>query len=241
MAENKRSFVLYVDQIHIFKGLDDDEAGRLIKHIFEYVNDLNPTAPDKLTKIAFEPIKQQLKRDLIKYWGKQKQWSDAGKASAEAKRLAKEAEDKTVITDSTSVENVERMPTDSTVNVIVNDNDNVIVNEIHNTVYIKIKGEKLFLKPSDWLKANKETAIDEYMAGRTKISTESIFAKLNSDYSNYDFKDHNHLFNCFKISHEKLLKESLNGKKPTPLSRTQQILTSNKELKDEIDREYGNK
>jgi hypothetical protein len=67
MAKDKKSFLLYCDLIHTFEELDDDEAGRLIKHIFRYVNDLNPQAPDKITKIAFEPIKQQLKRDLTKW------------------------------------------------------------------------------------------------------------------------------------------------------------------------------
>ena len=36
-------------------------------HILEYVNDLNPTLHDQTLLIAFEPIKQQLKRDLQKY------------------------------------------------------------------------------------------------------------------------------------------------------------------------------
>jgi len=86
MAENKKSFVLYTDQISLFENLDNDEAGKLIKHIFRYVNDLSPEAPDKLTLIAFEPIKNQLKRDLVKYEDKRKQWSEAGKKSAEAKK-----------------------------------------------------------------------------------------------------------------------------------------------------------
>jgi len=67
MADNKKSVILYCDVIHTFEVLEDDEAGRLIKHYLRYVNDLNPVAPDKLTQIAFEPIKQQLKRDLIKW------------------------------------------------------------------------------------------------------------------------------------------------------------------------------
>lgn len=67
MAKDKKSFLLYCDQIHLFEGLDDAEAGRLIKHIFNYVNDKNPEPIDKITKIAFEPIKHQLKRDLVKY------------------------------------------------------------------------------------------------------------------------------------------------------------------------------
>jgi hypothetical protein len=129
MAEDKKSFVLYCDQIHLFEGLDDDEAGRLIKHIFRYCNDMNPVAPDKITKVGFEPIKHQLKRDLIKYLGKKKQWSDAGKASAETKRLLKLEQERS--TKSTDVDFVQRTSTDSTVNVTVNDNVTVNVNDIY--------------------------------------------------------------------------------------------------------------
>jgi hypothetical protein len=35
--------------------------------LFRYVNDLNPEPPDKITKMCFIPIKQSLKRDLVKY------------------------------------------------------------------------------------------------------------------------------------------------------------------------------
>jgi hypothetical protein len=67
MAENKRSVLIYVDWISIFEELSDEEAGKLVKHLFKYVNDKNPEAPDRLTKLLFEPIKQTLKRDLVKY------------------------------------------------------------------------------------------------------------------------------------------------------------------------------
>ena len=67
MADNKKSVVIYVDWISIFDELSDDEAGRLVKHLFRYVNDRNPESPDRLTKLLFEPIKQTLKRDLVKY------------------------------------------------------------------------------------------------------------------------------------------------------------------------------
>lgn len=67
MAENKKSFLIYIDWINIFEELSDEEAGKLVKHLFRYVNDLNPEFPDRLTKLLFEPIKQTLKRDLIKY------------------------------------------------------------------------------------------------------------------------------------------------------------------------------
>lgn len=67
MAEDKKSIIVYADWKNIFEELSDDEAGKLIKHFFRYVNDLNPEAPDRLTKLLFEPIKQTLKRDLVKY------------------------------------------------------------------------------------------------------------------------------------------------------------------------------
>jgi len=66
MAKDKKSFMLYIDQMGIFDKLEDDQAGRLIKHIFMYCNDENPKA-DFITELAFESIKQSLKRDLKKY------------------------------------------------------------------------------------------------------------------------------------------------------------------------------
>ena len=69
MAENKKSFLLYCDLIHTVKELPNDKAGELFKHILSYVNDENPVTDDLIIKISFEPIKQQLKRDLQKYEG----------------------------------------------------------------------------------------------------------------------------------------------------------------------------
>lgn len=67
MAENKKSFIAYVDWNFIFKKLSDEEAGKLAKMLFSYVSDENPSAPDRITELIFEPIKLSLKRDLIKY------------------------------------------------------------------------------------------------------------------------------------------------------------------------------
>ena len=67
MAKDKKSFLLYCDQQGVFNKLPDEIAGKLIKHIFAYVNDENPPCDDLLLSIAFEPIKTQLKRDLRKY------------------------------------------------------------------------------------------------------------------------------------------------------------------------------
>lgn len=122
MAENKKSIVVYADWINTFEQLEDDEAGRLIKHFFRYVNDLNPSSPDKLTQIAFEPIKQSLKRDLEKWERIREKRSEAGKKSAELRQQTS--------TNSTSVKSVEQTSTNSTVSdsvsVSVNVSDSVI-------------------------------------------------------------------------------------------------------------------
>lgn len=69
MADNKKSFVLYADQKGLFEKLSNEQAGKLIKHIYRYVNDENPELPEQdfVIEIAFEPIKLQLKRDLKKW------------------------------------------------------------------------------------------------------------------------------------------------------------------------------
>src|SRR5574343_577784 len=68
MAENKNSSVRYCNQQALFNELTDEEAGRLIKQIFAYVNDENPEdMPEKHLQIAFVMIRTQLKFDL-KRW-----------------------------------------------------------------------------------------------------------------------------------------------------------------------------
>lgn len=79
MAKDKKGFILYADQISIFDALTDAEAGVLIKHIFKYVTDQNPIPNDnRIIEMAFIPIKQQLKRDLVKYEGTKDKKSESG-------------------------------------------------------------------------------------------------------------------------------------------------------------------
>lgn len=79
MAESKRTIVIYSDWESIFSQLEDHEAGALIKHFFSYVNDKNPVLEDRLLKMAFEPMKLQLKRDLVKWEETKKKRSEAGR------------------------------------------------------------------------------------------------------------------------------------------------------------------
>jgi hypothetical protein len=78
MAENKKSFILYADQYSTINILTDEQAGKLLKHIYAYVNDASPTLDDQLLKLAFEPIKLQFKRDLRKWESTKEQKSKAG-------------------------------------------------------------------------------------------------------------------------------------------------------------------
>jgi len=79
MATGKKSFLLYCDIIHTVEQLTDVEAGDLFKHILRYVNDQNPQATNTITRIAFEPIKQSLKRDLDRFESICKRNSDNAK------------------------------------------------------------------------------------------------------------------------------------------------------------------
>lgn len=82
MAKDKKGFILYADQKALFDQLPNEKAGELIKFIFAYVNDENPVTDDLILNLAFTPIKQQLKRDLIKFEETKEKRSEAGKAGA---------------------------------------------------------------------------------------------------------------------------------------------------------------
>jgi hypothetical protein len=127
MAEDKKGFVLYADLIHTLGKMPDDKAGELFKHILSYVNDQDPVTDDLIIQLTFEPIKQQLKRDLKKYDEIKLKRSDAGKESARLKALKKKQQDKL---NSTSVESVKQDSTNPTVRDTVNDNVNVNISFI---------------------------------------------------------------------------------------------------------------
>jgi len=89
MAENKKSFILYADLIHTISKTPDDVAGRLFKTILEYVNDNNPKIEnDLLLEVLFEPIKQTLKRDLLRYEEFRNKQSENGKKGGRPKNQA---------------------------------------------------------------------------------------------------------------------------------------------------------
>jgi len=132
MAENKKSFVLYSDSKGLIDQLPDDIAGRLFKHIFAYVNDEDPISDELILNIAFEPIKTQLKRDLVKWSNQTEQRRQAGLKSAEIrKRNTTEINERSI----SSTDNVN-------VNVSVNDNVSDNVNE--SVILLKKETKSIF-------------------------------------------------------------------------------------------------
>lgn len=96
MAEDKKGFILYADLITAVKKLTlkdrvdkTNNAGELFLHLLEYVNDSHPEPINFIVDLSFEPIKNQLKRDLDKWNEKQGKNSEAGKKSAGKKAWLK--------------------------------------------------------------------------------------------------------------------------------------------------------
>ena len=111
--------MLYADQRGIFDKLTTEQAGQLIKHIFSYINDEGPEG-DFITELAFESIKQQLKRDLVK-WNNRAERSRLNGSLGGRPKKPKETQK------TQQVKKEPRKP--DTVNVTVTGNDNVKVND----------------------------------------------------------------------------------------------------------------
>ncbi|WP_288981199.1 DUF6291 domain-containing protein [uncultured Flavobacterium sp.] len=97
MAQDKKKVIVYADWIIKFEVLNDEEAGRLIKHFFRYINDLNPTYPDRITEISFLDIQNTLKRDLKKWEKRAESSRENGKNGGRPQNPKKPTETQQVI------------------------------------------------------------------------------------------------------------------------------------------------
>jgi hypothetical protein len=163
--EGKKSFVLYTDQREVFDELSDEDAGRLIKHIFSYVNDENPSTDDLLLKVAFLPIKTQLKRDL-KMWDEKKlQRAEAGRKGGIAKSSnAKQS----LANPSNATNDVANLA----VNVNVNGND--IYKQTSSELKVDVESHNQIFREL-W----KSTAWIEGIAMKNKVTTKEVQNHLN--------------------------------------------------------------
>lgn len=126
MAKDKKTVVIYSDWIATFDKLTDEEAGKLIKHLLRYVNDMNPES-DRLTELIFSQFKMQLKRDLLK-------WEEVKEARSKAGRIGGKK----------SGETRRSKAKQNEANEAVNDNVNVnVINNIPQRVNLDINGKQI--------------------------------------------------------------------------------------------------
>jgi len=131
MADGKKSFVLYCDLLHTVELLEDLTAGKLMKHLLRYVNDLNPETDDMMVKVVFEHIKRQLKRDL-------KDWEDTRVKRSNSGHLGgiksgESRKKKQIKANEANALKSKQIEANEAVNVTVNVNDTVNSNTIPNS------------------------------------------------------------------------------------------------------------
>ena len=160
MAKDKKSFLLYCDIIHTVEKLDDVQAGKLFKHLLKYVNDQDPTPENPLIEIAFEPIKQSLKRDLIKYEGIRERNSENAKKRWNA----------------TASDRIPKVPNDTKNADSVSDSDSVISKDIYRSF------AHLSITNADVEKLLKKYSIDDIDEGLDSIENFKGNKKYSSLY-----------------------------------------------------------
>jgi hypothetical protein len=207
MANGKKSFVAYADWKDVFDELPNEEAGKLIKHIFSYVNDESPKSESLLINAVFANIKSTLKRDLDKWENTKGSRSKAGKASAEARK--KDKENKQNPTNLTNVEFVEQNSTNSTVSVNVNDN-------VNTTTVIKYSAEKaieICLIDLEWVsevEKNYNLKNEHFILAFNDFKSHCISIGKNEERTIFDFKYH--FVNWVKKKKEAKVKETTKDK-----------------------------
>ena len=213
MAVGKKKIIVYTDWITQFKDLTDEEAGKLIKHFFEYVNDLNPKS-DRLIELLFNPIKATLKRDLQSWESKQQTNKENGLKGGRPRKEITQKNPNNPVGLIKTQNNPQKGVSDS-VSVSVNDNDKKDINTFDfkkSCIDYGFKSELVI----DWLKVRKnkrltntETAYNKFIkqielngADKNDILEKCIeksWGGFESDwYTKSNFNNSNH--NPYKIT-----------------------------------------
>jgi ribosomal protein L11 len=212
MATDKKSFILYCDLIHTVNKLPDETAGKLLKHILAYVNDLNPETEDLLVEVAFEPIKQVMKRDLKKWeteinrksqgaiLGNLKRWHFDLYEKVEAKQLTLDEaaniakgriSSHTDKTDSIATKSIASIA--DSVSVSVSVNDNVINKDIPTKSDVCIDDKtaiyKERIKDFDNECERMLAFYNKTFGKQCRVVNAAVKAKLKKTLKDYDWKD----------------------------------------------------
>jgi len=131
---SKKSFLLYDDMAAPIETLSDEDAGRLLKHIFAYRNNTNGLEP--LTggvAMAFQFIKQQIERDTEKWEERAERSRKNGSKGGRPPKNKKPGKPSGLFRNPENPDEP-RKPVNVNVNVNVNDN----VKKIKNPNYVEM-------------------------------------------------------------------------------------------------------
>ena len=180
----KKSFILYNDQKEVIDELNDEQAGKLFKAIYEY----NVNQKETLTgilKLVFIPFKTSFDRDEEKWEEIIEKRSEAGKKHTGNQYTRKK--EKEIGTNGTSVPKMEQNGTNGTVSVSdsVSVNDNVNVN-VNDSVSVSVNNKPLTNRP------HYHTEILNYcllkFKGYDKMELEKIAEKIFNHYEKTNWK-----------------------------------------------------
>lgn len=115
----KDSFILYTDQKAVLDKLTDEQAGKLIKAIYEYVETGNMPELDNVIDLVITPFKTILDKDKAKYEEVSKARAEAGSKGGKTK-ISKSKQKKQLQTKESKASNCDD-----------NDNDNEYDNDIN--------------------------------------------------------------------------------------------------------------
>jgi len=175
--------------------LPDEIAGKLIKHIFAYVNDENPVADELVLQLAFEPIKMQLKRDLRHWDAVREKRSESGKLGGRPKKQEEAKKANGFLEKQTKAKKA--------VNVNVNVTDNVNGNVINK--------ENIY-RAFDHLEISRPEFDKLVAEGWSPTQVDDILNRIENYKKNKDYK------NLYRTALNWLAKEPKKGTIQTPKS-----------------------
>jgi len=184
---SKKSFIAYNNWQNTFDQLTDEEAGKLVRHIFAYVNGNIEQSEDKITRVAFSQIKDSIDRDLEKWEQQLEQRRDAGRKSGEVRKRTTVNENERPLT---TVNETQRNRTDS---VSVSDSVNESVSDINSNApkfedfwiaYDKKVGRDKVEKKWDKLSLGEKEEIMEHVPAYVASTPEKKYRKQPMTYLN---------------------------------------------------------
>lgn len=179
------STIIYRSFYEAIKGLPKESQADVWDAIFQYSLDFKEVQLSGICNTIFILIKPQLDANIARYKSGLIPKGKRSGSESKAKRKRKVSE-----SEANANEND---------NVNENENDNVNENGVASPKTIIVSSNIFKGTTSEWLKINKQTAIDEYlMKNYPDADVNKIFEQLDSETNSYHFKDTNHPFNYFK-------------------------------------------